>query len=45
MKKIQEYVPCEQLVSATPTRDKKKPTARRLKCMSNNFVLGKLDSF
>lgn len=23
MKKIQEYVPCDQLVSATQTRDKK----------------------
>ena len=44
MKKIQECVPREQLVSPRPTR-REKPTARRLKFMWNKFVLDKLDSF
>lgn len=37
MKKIQEYVPCEQLVSATPTRDKKKTNCSQVKVYVEQF--------
>ena len=39
MKKIKGYVPCEQLISATPASEREKPTAHRFKCMWNNFAL------